>query len=55
MLIHTTRKENSLIHTSKSGMLCMSLVPLIRGMVETDPNLAGDQKAITNFLATLLD
>jgi len=36
-------------------MLCMSLVPLIRGMVETDPNLAGDQKAITNFFATLLD
>ena len=33
----------------------MSLVPVIRGMVETDPNLAGDQKAITNFLATLLD
>jgi len=35
-------------------MLCMSLVPLIRGMVETDPNLAGDQKAITIFLITLL-
>ena len=32
----------------------MSLVPVIRGMVGTEPNLAGDQKAITStkyFLA----